>query len=31
MTVPLEDVRDATLAVDWTAIERSITDGEKNE
>jgi ribosome maturation factor RimP len=31
MTVPLEDVRDATLAVDWTAIERSITDGDKNE
>jgi ribosome maturation factor RimP len=31
MTVRLEDVRDATLAVDWTAIERSITDGQKNE
>ncbi len=27
MTVPLDEARDATLAVDWEAIERSITDG----
>lgn len=31
ITVPLEEVREATLAVDWTTIDRSITDAPRNE
>lgn len=31
LTVPLDEARDATLAIDWEAIERSITDGRTTE
>ena len=31
LTVPLDEARDATLAVNWEAVERSITDGRTTE
>ncbi|UCF41823.1 MAG: ribosome maturation factor RimP [Gemmatimonadota bacterium] len=31
MTVPLEEISEATLAVDWTAVERSMADAPRNE